>query len=1352
MKRLLERWTRRQTLRNTARPTRSYRHRVFTLEPLEPRVLLSAVPAEVAAPPQQAAVEPAAVTVPAGPLPSLDVDLNGQADALTDGIVILRHLFGFTGAALTDGAVDPLGQRTDPTAIQNYLNSISSSLDVDLNQSADALSDGIVIIRNLFGFTGSALTDGAVDPGGQRTDPAAITAALDNMNPERERLGPLITVGLQQDTGVSATDGITFDPTINGAIADLNQITTFVATLEKLPPASTPRFRVTNMTDGEIVPSGVLPIEFAADNFVLDDFGGAHLHFYIDADPTPYEFFNGSTQEVQYNGAHTHFVHWRSPTSIELHSPSPGAHRVRFVLTDAGERELANPEATATVSFTVAAPAPGIVTLEPVYRDVLAPVSLAFAPDGRLFYSELTTGRIRVITAEGQLLEEPFHQFDVISQGDQGLFGLALDPEFSSNGYLYAYYTHQDPDTAVVSNRIARVTDSNGAGIDPQIIRANLPVGSIHNGGILAIGLDRTLYATVGENNIPDQAQDLTSEAGKVLRLNLDGSTPADNPFPGSAVYAYGLRNPFGLTIHGETGDVWLTDNGPEYGDEVNRIVAGGNYGWPAVSGAAGNPAYLDPLVSIAHPIAPTAILDVRANSRYSQEYDGNLLFTDFNTGQIYLVVLGGPARRDLDSFSVLHTGGQGPLFDLKQSPDGWIYASGPDTIYRLVVTPPVALQLADVSAAPSDADRATIMWTTNLAAGGQVEYGTTSAYGQASPLESSATVHRVVLTGLQPGTTYHYRVRSQTAQEQVTSADLTFTTPAVILPGGVDVLSTLQPDGTFAFDAAQLEQLFGGPLAQGSYLVRLRSSDARGTVSPVVMLPFTLDTVAPVIAQGGLSPSSDTPPVGDQQTTMALVTIIGQAEPQAFVTLLETGDASVAAADGTFQFLDVPLAIGANSVTLRAIDAAGNVDQVVHTIMRLAEDAGSPQEEDLFAPLFLPSEIVELDPVATGTVPPSPADSLTGLDRLRRHPRFQQLDGDGMTAVVIDSGIDPDHPFFGPDRDRNGIADRIIFQYDFADNDADASDRMGHGSHIASVIASEDPLYPGVAPAADLIALKVFRDSGAGTFGYVEEALQWVIAHAEEYGIDVVNLSLGDGRNWTAPGGQYGIGDEFAALADAGVLLIAAAGNNFFTARSLPGVAYPAADPNVIGVGAVWTADFGGPWRWSSGAIDFTTGPDRIASFSQRDPLMTELFAPGARLVGANHLGGTVTMQGTSQAAAYLSGTALLAQQYAEQRMDRKLSADEFVSVARRGSRPLVDGDDEDTNVASTGETFARIDVSGLAKSLRRYAVLERSGLGDIAGRRDLALAFIQRCWVTDFVGGGAVDRQKEELSFELS
>jgi|CXWL01.1.fsa_nt_gi RHS repeat-associated protein len=232
----------------------------FWLEALEPRLLLSATLTEVVA---TQALEPAAITVPAGSLPSLDVDLNGQADALSDGILIIRHLFGFTGTALADGAVDPAGQRTDPAAIANYLNSIrTTALDVDLNGGADALSDGILIIRSLFGFTGTALTDGVVDPGGQRTDPAVIATFLDNMNPQRELIAPLMTAGLQQDTGLSASDTITFNPAITGTITDINQIASFTAGFDAAPVGSF----VNVLTD--LLPTGSFTLSAARMNQV----------------------------------------------------------------------------------------------------------------------------------------------------------------------------------------------------------------------------------------------------------------------------------------------------------------------------------------------------------------------------------------------------------------------------------------------------------------------------------------------------------------------------------------------------------------------------------------------------------------------------------------------------------------------------------------------------------------------------------------------------------------------------------------------------------------------------------------------------------------------------------------------------------------------------------------------------------------------------------------------------------------------------------------------------------------------------------------------------------------------------
>jgi hypothetical protein len=204
---------------------------------LEPRLLLSATPTEVTTLQEGAVLEPAAVTVPN--LPSLDIDLNGQADALSDGIVLLRHMFGFTGTALTDGAVDPAGQRNTAAAITAYLTSLPvSTFDVDLNNQVDALSDGILILRNLFGFSGTALTDGVTDPAGRRTNPAAITAYLNNMNPAAETAAPAVAMELTQDTGTSATDRLSQTVAVSGAIADLNTITTFKAGVDATPLAN----------------------------------------------------------------------------------------------------------------------------------------------------------------------------------------------------------------------------------------------------------------------------------------------------------------------------------------------------------------------------------------------------------------------------------------------------------------------------------------------------------------------------------------------------------------------------------------------------------------------------------------------------------------------------------------------------------------------------------------------------------------------------------------------------------------------------------------------------------------------------------------------------------------------------------------------------------------------------------------------------------------------------------------------------------------------------------------------------------------------------------------------------------
>jgi small basic protein len=323
---------------------------------------------------------------------------------------------------------------------------------------------------------------------------------------------------------------------------------------------------------------------------------------------------------------------------------------------------------------------------------------------------------------------------------------------------------------------------------------------------------------------------------------------------------------------------------------------------------------------------------------------------------------------------------------------------------------------------------------------------------------------------------------------------------------------------------------------------------------------------------------------------------------------------------------------------------------------------------------------------------------------------QYSSLDGQGQTVVIIDSGIDTDHEFFGSDDNRDGISDRIIFSKTFGDGKANGEDVDGHGTHVAGIVASSDDDFTGVAPGADIISLKVFDTYGANL---IEKALNWCIENAAAYSIDVINMSLGNSWFFQSDSSYYldyiGYGDEFKTLSDLGVVCIASAGNSFAGVRdratgeyidypvldgngvydyywaeagthSTQGVASPAAYPEVISVGATW----GGPDQHSWGSFNSNNGAPNAGSivhFSQRDDELLDLFAIGGGITSAKMGGGETVMSGTSMAAPYVSGLVLLMQQLAEQELGRKLSPAEVKLIVNTQSNQNFDGDDEDYN-----------------------------------------------------------------------
>ncbi|MGL5095627.1 MAG: S8 family peptidase, partial [Planctomycetia bacterium] len=276
-------------------------------------------------------------------------------------------------------------------------------------------------------------------------------------------------------------------------------------------------------------------------------------------------------------------------------------------------------------------------------------------------------------------------------------------------------------------------------------------------------------------------------------------------------------------------------------------------------------------------------------------------------------------------------------------------------------------------------------------------------------------------------------------------------------------------------------------------------------------------------------------------------------------------------------------------------------------------------------------------------------------------------LTGARATVAVVDTGVDYRHAALG-----GGWGRRVVAGYDFVDDDRDPMDENGHGTHVAGIIASNDSTHRGLAPDVDIVALRVLDENGDGQISDIEKALKWIVRNQRKYNIVAVNLSLGFGSFNTNPGDI--LDDELSRLRNRQVFVAASAGNDFFTNRSQPGVTYPAASRNVVSVGAVYDQSYGRV-RWRSGAVDFSSAPDRLLSFSQRGGKL-DIVAPGSFIESTNLGGGFRSLSGTSMASPMVVGAAVVVRQ-ALQQTGRSPRVTNVLAILRNTGVRVFDGDD---------------------------------------------------------------------------
>ena len=320
---------------------------------------------------------------------------------------------------------------------------------------------------------------------------------------------------------------------------------------------------------------------------------------------------------------------------------------------------------------------PTALQVETLVSGLDTPWDLAWGPDDFIWVTERGGTISRVNPSTGDITR--VGEIDVVERSESGLMGMAFHPDFSLQPYVY--FAHSYRAGGGIRNRLVRMR-YNGSSLESlETLLDDIPGNSNHDGSRLTIGPDGLLYMTTGDAGRPERSQDLSSLAGKVLRLTLEGRPAPDNPF-GSFVFSYGHRNPQGIVFHPETGLLYSAEHGPGDNDEANRLVRGGNYGWPAVHGFCdgdtnGEEAFCRANETVEALSAWTPTVGVSGIEVYVSDripgWKGSLLITSLVGGALYRLTLSADGLAVTER-ETLFQGQYGRLRDVLAGPDGAVY------------------------------------------------------------------------------------------------------------------------------------------------------------------------------------------------------------------------------------------------------------------------------------------------------------------------------------------------------------------------------------------------------------------------------------------------------------------------------------------------------------------------------------------------------------------------------------------------------------------------------------------------------------------------------------------------------